>query len=283
MPKENFFKETPKENSSENTIPKEAKIIPISKTRKHKTIEPIFSTTNQTESLQEEEKKYYVPLETYREASKIGIKMLSELEKNTPNNKEDFYRESSDQEIRNAIKAVNYATKIKSPFLGKIIYHDFKIIKPKTGKEFVNQIPNHLAYSTTKELGYDTYVSYNKEKGNFYIETGNLEALNKISEELNKLNKSQNLEMPLNKNGSVLFGKIGDLTEEEFIAILKGEKVLNENERKIQANNERIKFLKERIARREEEIEKLGKVLSNLNNEKDSLKNTEEGNDKIHK
>ncbi|MFA7285944.1 MAG: hypothetical protein WC011_03830 [Candidatus Paceibacterota bacterium] len=135
--------------------------------------------------------------------------VLKELEDNAEN----------EPEFRKALNGVKLADKLNSRILGKIVYQDFKKIKPKKGREFVNKIPNEYAFDATVESGFHSFVSWDKRKGNFYIESKN--RLDKIVEEINKINPNSNMSTLLDKNNAnQIIGQINNMTEEEFKSIL---------------------------------------------------------------
>lgn len=220
------------------------------------------------------------------EALKSGkIKDLSEplteeQLKELSDNKIDMAKKSEEkaQKIKEVLNAINVSERnnkeiglnLENTYLGKIIYHNFPKIQPKKGKEFKNTINNHLAFIGTKASNADTYVTWNSEKGTFFINSMNPN-LEEIVEKLNKADPK----CALSIRGVMVKGTINNLTEEQFLNIIdpniiknakKGaisnEKVVlepkNKNVKKIELKqeekNEKKEITEEAIAKRAYEI-----------------------------
>lgn len=157
----------------------------------------------------------------------------------------------NDPAFKKALNGVYLAEKLNSKTLGKIVYHNFKEIKPKKGKPFINEIPNEYTFDATTEAGFHTFASWNKEKGSFYIESK--KDLTKIIEKINKINPESGMGTLLEKeNPNQIIGKINNMKEEEFKKILltgneEAKKPLTKNEIKIQKNNTEIVKLKKEL------------------------------------
>lgn len=168
-----------------------------------------------------------------------------------------------DPAFKKALNGVNLADKLNSKILGRIVYHNFKEITPKKGKPFINEIPNEYAFDATTEAGFHTFVSWNTQRDRFYIESK--KDFMGIIKRINKINPQSEINTLLDKeNPNQIIGKIGNMTEEEFIAILKGEKILSKEEQKIEENNKKIKILEEEYRKIQEEIEQIKKLILEL-------------------
>ena len=171
---------------------------------------------------------------------------------------------NSDPKFKVALNGVYLADKLNSKTLGKIVYQNFKKIKTKKGKEFVNQIPNEYAFDATREAGFHTFASWDTLKGNFYIES--TKNIDKIIQEIIKINPESEMSTIIEKeNPNHIIGKINNMTEEEFRRILLTE---NKEEDRPKENPEIVEIKKElihqeiieieeRIKRREEKIKEL--------------------------
>lgn len=95
--------------------------------------------------------------------------------------------------------------------LGKIIYHNY----PKNKDGSINKIPDHLAFKATKAKGFDTYVAWNPKEHKFYINS-NHPNLSAIVEQLNKADPYCATDI----RGVMVFGKIKNLTEKQFLDII---------------------------------------------------------------
>ena len=105
---------------------------------------------------------------------------------------------------------------LKNTRLGNIVYHNFPKIKPVKGNEFVNQIKNNLAFVGTKMLGGDTYICWNKQNGTFFISSKHPN----LEEVIEKLEKADPGCAAKDVRGNIIFGKIQNLTEEQFLNII---------------------------------------------------------------
>jgi hypothetical protein len=162
-----------------------------------------------------QEPKVKIPLkEKLNEAIKnLNLSEVDDVLKEMEDNSEN------EPKFKEALNGVKLADKLNSRILGKIIYQNFKKIKPKKRREFVNQIPNEYAFDATVESGFHSFVSWDKKRGNFYIES--LNKLDKIMTEINKINPNSNMSTLLDKNNAnQIIGQINDMTEEEFKSIL---------------------------------------------------------------
>lgn len=182
--------------------------------------------------------------------------------------------------INKTIKGIEEADKFESNNLGKVVFHNNKRIKNKNGNGYnLNMIPNHLGFIGTKALGYDTFVVWNKQKGEFFINS-NENGLQNIIDQLRK----EGSEPVLDIRGVMVKGKIGNMTEEEFIAILKGENILNQdNKTGVKENpKSKLEILKEALAksisRRDQlkkEIDEIKETLNKIKASFDISENTE--------
>lgn len=116
--------------------------------------------------------------------------------------------------IKNAIdhnkkEGLNFETKE----LGKIIYHDYFRLNGHS-----NMILDHLAIKATIAKGFDTFVSWNKDKKykKFFINSIDSEILGEIADRLNEADPGCASEV----RGKFIFGKINNLTEEQFLDII---------------------------------------------------------------
>ena len=160
--------------------------------------------------------------------TKIGELTIAKLcEKARIGDKEKGVKniDGAEKTIEGIKNAKRYAEQEKlnldNTLLGKVVYHNFGKIKPKNGKEFGIKINNKLAFIGTKALGYDTYINWNKEGGNFFINSNHP----RLSEIVEKLNK-EDPECAVDIRGVMVYGKIKNLTEEKFLKIIKGEEIL---------------------------------------------------------
>ena len=76
-------------------------------------------------------------------------------------------------------------------------------------------IMDHLAFKATKALGYDTYISWNRLKGTFFINSFNPN-LGDIVKKLNEVAPGCTTDV----RGVMVFGKINNLTEQQFLKII---------------------------------------------------------------
>lgn len=96
---------------------------------------------------------------------KAGEKTIAELCKQK---KDEMSRTLAG--LNNAVKyAREKKMEIGNTALGKIIYHNFPKMKDKNGREFVNKVPNKLAFIGAKALGADSVISWNEKRKEFYI------------------------------------------------------------------------------------------------------------------
>lgn len=151
-----------------------------------------------------------------------GKKIVEKIKKiEIPLKKECEYKKGEvNQVINKLINAIqsNKRNKIETEktSLGKIIVHDFLIIIDKKGKERINMIENYLGFIGTKALGYDTFINWNKKDKTFFINS-NHPNLSKIVEKLNEIDPGCAKDV----RGVMVFGKIKNLTEEQFLNIIK--------------------------------------------------------------
>lgn len=201
------------------------------------------------------------------------LKELEDKAENEPNYKK-------------ALNGVKLADKLNSKILGRVVYQNFKKIKPKKGNEFVNQIPNEHAFDATLESGFQSFVSWDKKKGNFYIESVN--KLDKIIKEINKINPLSGMNTILDKkNPNQIIGKINNMTEEEFKSILlMGNDAHTSNKTKKQISSKSKENKKDNtVTKIKEEINP--EIISQTEGETrrariaELLKNQEERNEKI--
>ena len=106
-----------------------------------------------------------------------------------------------------------------TPELGKIIYHNFPTVQSHDGKSFVNKIPNAYGFMATKAIGRDTYVVFNKEKKEFFLNSTTKD-LTEVFERLQKRFPSATL-----VRGTMIFppkneAEWGDFSEEEFLELI---------------------------------------------------------------
>ncbi|MBU0611998.1 hypothetical protein KKB58_01030 [Patescibacteria group bacterium] len=94
--------------------------------------------------------------------------------------------------------------------LGKIVYHNFA--ETKFGRL---NIPNYLAFLGTKSLGHETYVNWNKQEKSFFINSNN-QNLSIIAQKLNEADPGCAKDV----RGVMIFGKIKNLTEKQFLDII---------------------------------------------------------------
>jgi len=178
---------------------------------------------------------------------KIGEFTIKELCEQQRGEVKDVLENGIKNRIKNNKKQ---GLNLNSKILGKIVYQDYS---KNYGK--IDMIPNHLAFKATKAKGFDTYISWNKQKKIFYINSFNPN-LSKIVEELNKVDP----ECAIDVRGVMVYGKIKNLTEEQFLDIidpniLKNSK-LNNKELKQEQNNETwTKKNEERYSKAQEIIE----------------------------
>lgn len=189
----------------------------------------------------------------------------------------------NDPLFKKALNGVHLADKLNSKILGKIVYQNFKKIQPKKGKEFVNQIPNEYAFEATMNSGFNTFASWDKQKGNFYIES--TEKLDKIINEINKINPESEMSNLLNKeNPDQIIGKINNMTEEEFKSIL----LMDNEENKIKKDTEKKKGEKtnpETIPQTEEEIRRarIAELIKNQEKRNEKILALEKKIEELHK
>jgi len=148
--------------------------------------------------------------------------------------------------------------KLETTELGKIIYHNF--FKEKGIK---NTIPNHLAMKATIAKGYDSFVSWSKKNNEFYINAIDSKSLVDIAKRLNEKFPGCANEI----RGKFIFGKINEMTEEEFLEIV-GLKTINNEEKE---KREALLKQKEIEQKREDlytRIEEYRKNLKTYNEEK---------------
>lgn len=204
--------------------------------------------------------------------TKIGEKTIAEL----CNEKKEQVKKT----IRSIKNSEKHLSKMdidtKNTVLGDIVYHNFPEMEYANGKKFINTIPEKLDFIGTKALGKDTFISWNEEKGSFFIDS--------FHPNLDKIIKTLNEKDPgcaIDVRGNMVFGKINKLTEEEFLniidpKILKNSKIMNSE--KSSEKNE-VVWTEENEKERQkliEEIEKLKNEISGLDTEIEKLKNTEE-------
>ncbi|MFZ2205660.1 MAG: hypothetical protein WAV23_03660 [Minisyncoccia bacterium] len=131
----------------------------------------------------------------------------------------ELCKKSRTEDVEQTITGIKNAKKIENTSLGKVVYHDFRPIKEKDGNSYKpNQIPNNRAFIGTKALGYDTFVSWSKNKSNktFFINSKHPN-LGKVIEKLNEVDPGCASEI----RGVMVFGKIKNLTEKQFLDIIK--------------------------------------------------------------
>lgn len=114
--------------------------------------------------------------------------------------------------IKNAIKyAKSNELNLNTKSLGKIIYHNY----PKLPNQRINTIDNNLAFKATKAKGYDTFISWNKKRETFFINSSHPN-LSNIAEKLNEADSGCAIDV----RGTLIFGKIKKLTEQQFLDII---------------------------------------------------------------
>lgn len=138
---------------------------------------------------------------------KIGDSTIKELGEKQKKEVEKAFDAIKGVIIQNKKDGLNLDTES----LGKIIYHNYK----KNGIGKINIVPDHLAFKLTRAKNFDTYMSWNKKKDIFYINSTD-QNLSKIVEELNKVDRGCALDV----RGTMVFGKIKNLTEEQFLNII---------------------------------------------------------------
>jgi len=133
--------------------------------------------------------------------------------------------------VKDAISsAEKRGIKTENKTLGKFIYHDF--IKYDGEKKLINIIPNHLAFLTTKSLGYDSFVSYSKTKKNFFVNSATKD-LTKIHEKINKILSDTQLIRGVFIFPPKNYSEIDEtLTEEQFRECLDIETIPIKNSKK---------------------------------------------------
>ncbi|MEI6580753.1 MAG: hypothetical protein WCO07_01110 [bacterium] len=179
---------------------------------------------------------------------KIEDKTIKEL----CEEKAKLARYTVDVGIENAMKyAKSSRLNLDSSSLGKIVYHNYPkiVLDPKTKKYKPNIIIDNMAFKATKATGNDTYVSWNQEKGTFFINSFHPN-LSKIVEKLNTLDP----ECAKDIRGTMVFGKIKNLTEEEFLKTIDP-KILGTQE-------DQMSFLKEENRKLREEVRMVEKTNS---------------------
>lgn len=158
-----------------------------------------------------------------------------------------------------SIRGIERAEKFESPLLKKVVYHDFKKIQPKKGKEFVNQIPNFLGFVGTIARGGDTFVCWNKKEGTFFINS-NENGLQDVIKLLNEADPGCVTDL----RGVMVMGKINNLTEEKFKEILKSSKIEKTEMKKEKSIEEQIEELKQKEIELEIELAKKKKRLQEI-------------------
>lgn len=182
--------------------------------------------------------------------------------------------------ISKAIKH-NKDIKLETPELGKIIYNNFFREKGRA-----NTIPKHLAMKATIAKGYDSFVSWNKQDNEFFINAIDSKSLVDIARRLNEKFPGCANEI----RGKFIFGKIDNMTEGEFLEIIglntlnnkedkkdekkeetiwtkEDEEALNRSQEIIRIENEKVEKIKQRLAEIDarllelDNLEKLNKEL----------------------
>ena len=132
------------------------------------------------------------------------------------------------QTIKNLNNIVSYSLEnnitCDNTSLGKIIYTNNEEMLSKKGEKIKNFIPNNLAFVGTKALGGDTFISWNKKNNSFFINS-NHPNLAKIIAELNKIDPGCATDV----RGVMVFGKIKNLKEEQFLNIIDPKILENAN------------------------------------------------------
>jgi len=142
---------------------------------------------------------------------------------------------------------------LETESLGKIIYQDYFKIRGK-----VNMIPDHLAFKATKAKGFDTYISWNKQKNSFYLNSSNPN-LSKITEKLNEVDP----ECAKDVRGVMIFGKIKNLTEEQFLNIIDPKILEGKN---TEVENKELEGQNIDDNKEKERQEKINKIVEQLTN-----------------
>ncbi len=159
---------------------------------------------------------------------KIGentIKDLCRIQREEVNNTLIGIKNSIDHNTENGLH-------LETKELGKIIYHDYFKIKGKS-----NIILDHLAMKATVAKGFNTYISWNENKKykRFFINSVESKSLDEITKRLNAVDPGCALEI----RGSFIFGKINNLTEEQFLNIISPD-ILKNVKPKIDKKNKTI-------------------------------------------
>lgn len=234
----------PHKNTTPENETEEVKIVPNSTKQEHPS-----ATTKATEN----SKKNPFEKKLQEVIKKEGDDFYNSEDINKINN---ILKEFADKDpkFKAALNGVYLADKLNSKILGKIVYHNFKKIKPNKGREFTNKIPNEYAFDATTEAGFHTFVSWDTLKGNFYIES--TKNIDKIIQKINNINPESGMSTIIEKeNGNQIIGKINNMTEAEFKEIL-----LMDNNQQTNKKEDNIKATEAPIKQEEKEPETKAEV-----------------------
>jgi hypothetical protein len=201
----------------------------------------------------------------------IGDKTIAELCKEKAEKVEETIKSIKNSEKH--LSAMGIDT--KNTIVGDIVYHNFPEMEYKNGKKFINTIPEKLDFIGTKALGKDTYISWNEKKQSFFIDS--------FHPNLSKIIKALNEKDPgcaLDVRGTMVFGTINKLTEEEFLdiidpKILKNSKIKKQED--ISNEKEAIWTEKNELERQKlmAEIEQIKNEIIDIDREIEKIKQEE--------
>ncbi|MCX6753125.1 MAG: hypothetical protein NTW62_02160 [Candidatus Nomurabacteria bacterium] len=114
----------------------------------------------------------------------------------------------------------NQGKNTESSTLGKFVFHNFA----DNGKGKTNTIPKHMAYLTSRALGYDAFVSYNPESGAIFINSDGKKDLMPVWEKLNAIipgyPKPVRNQMMFAPKDPEMMKKMKDISQEKLLEIL---------------------------------------------------------------